>query len=92
VVIVRYADDVVPGFPVRILGEVFRSKFVDTPKHLFQAGKFQAGKLGFHGVLRGLARTRLFGRLLRQSFRQKRVVYAKKPFGGPEHVLQYLAP
>lgn len=78
VVIVRYADDVVLGFPVRILGEVFRSKFVAAPKHLFQAGK-----LGFRGVLRGLAKTRLFGRLLRQSFRQKWVVYAKKPLGDP---------
>ena len=28
--------------------------------------------------------------LLRQCCRHKQVVYAKRPFGGPEHVLQYL--
>jgi hypothetical protein len=28
--------------------------------------------------------------LLRQSCRHKWVAYAKRPFGGPEHVLQYL--
>ena len=32
-----------------------------------------------------------FATFLRQLFRQDWVVYAKPPFGGPEHVLQYLA-
>ena len=31
------------------------------------------------------------GRLLRTLFREDWVVYAKRPFGGPEHVLHYLA-
>jgi hypothetical protein len=77
-----------PGFflPVRVLSAVFRSKFVDGLKRLFRRGK-----LGFHGALRNLAQPKLFRAFLRQLFRQKWVVYAKQPFGGPEHVLQYLA-
>ena len=33
----------------------------------------------------------MFAKFLRQLFRQDWVVYAKRPFGGPEHVLHYLA-
>ena len=33
----------------------------------------------------------MFAKFLRQLFRQDWVVYAKPPFGGPEHVLHYLA-
>jgi hypothetical protein len=40
--------------------------------------------------MRGLSAPRAFGALLRQSCRSKWVVYAKRPFGGPEHVLEYL--
>jgi hypothetical protein len=77
-----------PGFflPVRVLSKVFRGKFVAALKR-----HFRAGKLFFHGTLRSLADHKLFGKFLRQLFRQKWVVYAKRPFGGPEHVLQYLA-
>ena len=32
-----------------------------------------------------------FARFLRPLFREDWVVYAKPPFGGPEHVLNYLA-
>jgi hypothetical protein len=77
-----------PGFflPVRVLSAVFRGKFVDGLKQLFRRGK-----LAFHGSLRKLAVPKLFRAFLRQLFQQKWVVYAKRPFGGPEHVLQYLA-
>ena len=34
---------------------------------------------------------KIFRRFVRQLFRQNWVLYAKRPFGGPEHVLQYLA-
>jgi hypothetical protein len=40
--------------------------------------------------LKNLSTPRAFAELLRQSCRQKWVVYAKRPFGGPEHVLRYL--
>ena len=38
-----------------------------------------------------LAQPKMFAKFLRQLFRQDWVVYAKPPFGGPEHVLHYLA-
>ena len=77
-----------PNFflPVRVLSRVFRGKFVAG---LRQA--FHAKKLAFHGQLRPLATEKTFAAFLRNLFRQDWIVYAKAPFGGPEHVLQYLA-
>jgi hypothetical protein len=49
------------------------------------------GKLQFHGSLKELAAPERFQRFLRQLFSKDWVVYAKPPFGGAEHVLQYLA-
>ena len=72
--------------PVRVLSRVFRGKFVAGLKRLFRRRQLQ-----FHGALRHLAEARLFRRFLRSLFQSDWVVYAKKPFGGPEHVLQYLA-
>jgi len=71
--------------PIEVLGCVFRGKFVAA---LRQA--FAAGKLGFHGQLRSLAQPKAFSSLLRQLFRHHWVVYAKRPFGGPEYALRYL--
>ena len=45
----------------------------------------------FPGSLRALAPKTAFTAFLRTLFRQDWVVYAKPPFGGPEHVLHYLA-
>jgi hypothetical protein len=77
-----------PGFflPVRVLSRVFRGKFVAG---LRQA--FQRNWLVFHGVCLPLADEKAFAAFLRTLFRQDWVVYSKPPFGGPEHVLQYLA-
>jgi hypothetical protein len=72
--------------PVRVLSRVFRGKFVAG---LRQA--FQRNKLVFHGPCLPLAVEKTFAAFLRTLFRQDWVVYAKPPFGGPEHVLQYLA-
>ena len=72
--------------PVRVLSRVFRGKFVAG---LRQA--FRRNKLVFHGDCLPLAQEKAFAVFLRTLFRQDWVVYAKPPFGGPEHVLQYLA-
>jgi hypothetical protein len=72
--------------PVRVLSKVFRGKFVDGLKRLFRAGKLQ-----FHASLHLLSDAKRFASFLRQLFRKNWVVYAKRPFGGPEFVLQYLA-
>jgi hypothetical protein len=72
--------------PVRVLSRVFRGKFVAGLKRLFRRRQLQ-----FHGALRSWSEAKLFRRFLRSLFQSDWVVYAKKPFGGPEHVLQYLA-
>jgi hypothetical protein len=72
--------------PVRILSRVFRGKFCDGLKRLFRLHELQ-----FHGALRNLGGAKLFRSFLRSLFRQDWIVYAKRPFAGPEHVLHYLA-
>jgi hypothetical protein len=72
--------------PVRVLSRVFRGKFVAALKRAFRKGK-----LVFPGSLQALASKPAFAAFLRTLFRKDWVVYAKPPFGGPEHVLHYLA-
>ena len=71
--------------PVKVMAKIFRGKFLDALRKAFSSGA-----LRFAGRMRNLATPRAFGALLRQSCRNPWVVYAKRPFGGPEHVLQYL--
>ena len=72
--------------PVKVLSRVFRGKFIAGLKDAFQHGK-----LLFPGSLKHLSATPSFHAFLRPLFRNDWVVYAKRPFGGPQHVLQYLA-
>src|ERR1700675_321744 len=71
--------------PVEVLSRVFRGKFHEALKRAFHDGK-----LTFHGELKLLAQPKTFAAWLRPLFRKDWVVYAKRPFGGPEHVLRYL--
>jgi hypothetical protein len=71
--------------PIQVLRRVFRGKFVAV---LRQA--FHDGRLRFHGNLAPLAQPKTFAAWLRLLFRKDWVIYAKRPFGGPEYVLQYL--
>jgi hypothetical protein len=71
--------------PRKVLSRVFRGKFVAG---LRQA--FQNRQLNFPRTLVPLARPKTFAAWLRLLFRKDWVVYAKRPFGGPEYVLQYL--
>jgi hypothetical protein len=73
------------SLPVKALAKVFRGKFTDALEEAFANGK-----LAFHGTLKPLGRPKVFAQLLRQTHRKKWVVYAKPPFGGPEHALRYL--
>jgi Putative transposase/Transposase zinc-binding domain len=72
--------------PVRVLSRVFRGQFVAGLKRLFRKNK-----LRFFGACQTLSHRRASAAFLRTLFRQEWVVYAKPPFGGPPHVLQYLA-
>jgi hypothetical protein len=71
--------------PVRVLGRVFRGKFTAALRRAFADGK-----LDFRGQMRTLAQPKAFSALLRQTYRQDWIVYAKPPFGGPAYVLRYL--
>ena len=71
--------------PVKVLSRVFRGKFVAGLRQLHHAGK-----LAFSGSLAPLSAPQAFAALLRSLFRSDWVVYAKRPFGGAEHVLHYL--
>ena len=52
---------------------------------------FRKGKLQFNGELKLLAEPTAFEALCQQASQIEWVVYAKRPFGGPEQVLKYLA-
>lgn len=72
--------------PVKVLSRVFRGKFTAGLKRAFRKRQ-----LAFPGSLQPLAQQRAFHSFLRTLFRQDWIVYAKPPFGGPQHVLHYLA-
>ena len=77
-----------PGFflPVRVLSRLFRGKFLAG-----MAQAFRNGRLGLHGRLVSYRTPAVFNRLLHEARGTEWVVYAKPPFDGPEHVLEYLA-
>jgi hypothetical protein len=72
--------------PVRVLSRVFRGRFIAGLRRAFRQDK-----LVFFGNCGSLVQPKAFSAFLRTLFRDDWVVYAKKPFGGPEHVLHYLA-
>jgi hypothetical protein len=72
--------------PVKVLSRVFRGKFTAGLKRAFRKRQ-----LTFPGSLQPLAQEQAFRSFHRSLFRQDWVVYAKPPFGGPRHVLHYLA-
>jgi hypothetical protein len=72
--------------PVKVLTRVFRGKFVAGLRRAFRNHQ-----LMFFGECRSLAKEKNFTNFLRTLFQQDWIVYAKPPFGGPEHVLHYLA-
>jgi hypothetical protein len=72
--------------PVKRLSRIFRDNFCGQLRELFQQNRLQ-----FHGSLRLLASPDAFSNLLWELGQKDWVVYAKPPFGGAEHVLNYLA-
>jgi len=72
--------------PVKALSKVFRAKFRDGLRE-----RFAGGDLTFHGQCAPLAETTAFDALLKSACREPWVVYAKRPFAGPQTVLAYLA-
>jgi hypothetical protein len=77
-----------PGFflPVRVLSRLFRRLFLEALGRVHKAGE-----LSFFGDHCGLADARTFADWLKPLRQQEWVVYAKRPFAGPEAVLEYLS-
>jgi Putative transposase len=77
-----------PGFflPVRVLSRLFRRLFLER---LLAA--HDAGRLQFFGNHAPLADVQAFAAYLAPLRKIEWVVYAKRPFGGPEAVLAYLS-
>jgi Putative transposase len=72
-------------FPVKALGQVFRGKFLEA----FQQPAL-ANALCFNEPTAHLRTKAGCVQLLDHLYAQNWVVYAKRPFKGPEHVLEYL--
>jgi Putative transposase len=77
-----------PNFflPVRVLSRLFRRLFLDK-----LGAAHKAGELQFFGNHAKLANANAFTAYLAPLRKRKWVVYSKRPFGGPQEVLRYLA-
>jgi hypothetical protein len=69
----------------KVLGEVFRGKFIDGLKRLYRRKQLRCA-----GPLSLLADPKQFARLIRRLHRHDWVTYAKPALGGPLQVLRYL--
>ena len=72
--------------PVRVLSRLFRRLFLGKLR-----AAHHAGRLAFFGDHAALAEPRAFAAFLAPLRKVEWVVYAKKPFGGPQAVLAYLS-
>lgn len=77
-----------PGFflPVRVLSRLFRRLFLTQLDSLHRAGK-----LPFFGQHQHLRDSQAFQAWLAPLHEKEWIVYAKRPFAGPEAVLAYLS-
>jgi Putative transposase/Transposase zinc-binding domain len=71
--------------PVKVLGRLFRGKFLAGLQQLYQRGELQ-----LHGSVAALAQPGCFQSLVRSLYRRDWIVYAKPPFGGAQQVFRYL--
>lgn len=76
-----------PGFflPVKVLSRLFRRLVIQALEENFNKNQLQ-----FVGEIESLRERRAFLDYLAPVAKAKWVVYAKPPFGGPAHVLDYL--
>ena len=77
-----------PGFflPVRVLSRLFRRLFLEKLVDAYDKGTLQ-----FFAKLTACSESKAFSNWLKPCRQQEWVVYAKRPFSGPEAVLNYLS-
>jgi len=72
-------------FPVRAMAKHFRANY------LFLLQEYRdKEQLQFHGSSQALLEKNGLNNLINKLWKKNWIVYAKKPFGGPEQVIQYL--
>jgi Putative transposase/Transposase zinc-binding domain len=71
--------------PVRVLGKLFRGKFLAGLR-----AAYVAGELVLTGTAAEFIDPPAFQRLVNDLYRRSWIVYAQPPFGGAEHVFRYL--
>jgi hypothetical protein len=71
--------------PVKVLSRRFRRLLLEALERAYAEDKLQ-----FFGDLEALRDPQAFARFLAPLKTKEWVVYAKAPFGGPQHVLEYL--
>ena len=71
--------------PVRVLSRLFRRLFLESLQKAFDSGELQ-----FFGALEPLRERLAFVRHLARAKTSEWVVYAKRPFAGPQQVLDYV--
>ena len=71
--------------PVRVLGHLFRRLFLESLQKAFDSGKLQ-----FFAALESLRQPEAFAELVAGMKACEWVVYAKRPFAGPQQVLDYV--
>ena len=72
-------------FPIEAMSQLFRGKFLDALQKAYDNGEFDLS-----GYAAKLSYRENFRRLKDKLYRKDWVVYAKRPFGGPEQVFKYL--
>ena len=72
--------------PVRVLSRLFRRRFLEELVKLYRDGQLKC-----FGELAGLTDPQAFARWIATLKGSEWVVYAKRPFAGPEAVLAYLS-
>jgi hypothetical protein len=75
--------------PVKVLGKLFRGKFLAGLSRLFDAGKFAPGPRTKQAVA-DLVEPTAFARLKSALYAKDWVVYAKTPFRKPDALFRYL--
>jgi hypothetical protein len=72
--------------PVKVLSQVFCGKFIEQLK-----AAYKSNKLYLEGTLSHLKNPKEFEHLINRATSKSWVVYAKRPFAGPDVVLKYLS-
>jgi hypothetical protein len=71
--------------PVKVLSRIFRGKFL-----YFLKEAFKENKLKFRGEIKNLVFEQDFQSLINKLYGTEWITYCKKPFKGPEQVIEYL--